>query len=103
MPRISAIALSLLLALYAGPAVAGGGSGSGGGEGKDTAAEDTPGGMSVDEAWEQAKRDWQELQDASGEAWEKAKQEFDESWSALKERLQDEPPGAPEEAPEEKQ
>jgi hypothetical protein len=51
-------------------------------------AEDTGGSeLDVDQAWENAKRDWRDLQEASGDAWDDAKQEFEESWSRLQRAL----------------
>lgn len=51
------------------------------------------GDMSVQEAWTNAKEDWRELQEASGDAWGEARTEFQKSWSRLQ-RLMSEQDGA---------
>jgi hypothetical protein len=70
----------LMLAAPAGAAAADADNGDAGAEGNGA-------GMSVDQAWENAKRDWRDLQEASGDAWDDAKQEFEESWSRLQRAL----------------
>jgi hypothetical protein len=45
--------------------------------------ESASGNMSVEQAWENAREDWQELQEASGDAWNNASDEFDQSWQQL--------------------
>jgi hypothetical protein len=78
----------LMLAAPAGAAAADADNGDAGAEGNGA-------GMSVDQAWENAKRDWQKLQDASGEAWGEAKREFEDSWSRLQQALSDSDEAAP--------
>ncbi|MBK1696120.1 hypothetical protein [Rhodovibrio salinarum] len=51
--------------------------------------------MTIDQAWANAKEDWRELQEASGDAWNDARDEFEESWSRLQRMMSEEEGSAP--------
>lgn len=52
-------------------------------------------GMSVQEAWSNAKQDWRKLQAASGDAASAARQEFEESWDQLQRLMSEQEGTAP--------
>lgn len=91
--RPTAVALAALL--VAAPAAA-----TAAGDESGSREPEQPQDMSIQEAWENAKRDWTKLQEASGKAWQDAREEFSESWQRLQEMMaesEDEtppPPGA---------
>jgi hypothetical protein len=62
--------------------------------GADAGKDSTPD-MSVQEAWANAKRDWEKLETKSGEAWKKAREEFQKSWRELQRVMQDQGEDAP--------
>lgn len=52
-------------------------------------------GMSVEEAWANAKQDWRDLEKASGDAWGEARKEFQKSWSRLQSLMSESDGAAP--------
>jgi hypothetical protein len=93
------ITLVLATLLVAAPAASAAAAGQEDGPQKPEQAQD----MSIQEAWENARRDWNKLQDASGKAWRDAREEFAESWQRLQEMMaesEDETPPPPGAMPE---
>ncbi|MDZ7713874.1 MAG: hypothetical protein U5L06_12565 [Rhodovibrio sp.] len=91
-PKRTGAAL-LAAAMIAGTGFPAAAAGDGAAERADDTAAETRG-MSVEEAWANAKQDWRELEAASGDAWGAARKEFQQSWSRLQ-TLMSESDGAP--------
>jgi len=87
-PAAACLLAALLTAGLPAPAAAEGGDNADGQPAQ-------PGEMSVQEAWSNAKKDWRDLQAASGDAWGEARQQFQESWNRLQRLMSDRDGTAP--------
>ncbi|MBK1670843.1 hypothetical protein CKO28_22765 [Rhodovibrio sodomensis] len=92
----AALMLALLLAGTSLPALAAGQSGDRDAGDRQAAGGDMGGSeMSVQEAWANAREDWNQLQDASGDALSAARKQFQQSWNRLQSLMSEQEGTAP--------